>query len=111
MKECECERGESERAREGLGSLFKKAGRVACTRPWAAKLNAHWLERAAHGTAGKRQGEATRLRQTVYGHEERSMARGQARGAVSRLGERTPTRRPPGVRRLVGSESTVEGGL
>jgi hypothetical protein len=43
----------------GLGSLFKKAGRVSCTRPLAAKLDAHWLERAAHGTAGKRLGEAT----------------------------------------------------
>jgi hypothetical protein len=43
----------SERARGGLGSLFKKVGRVACTRPWAAKLHAHWLERAAHGTSGK----------------------------------------------------------
>jgi hypothetical protein len=53
MKECECERGESERARGGLGSLFKKAGKVACTRPWAAKINVHWLERAVHGTAGR----------------------------------------------------------
>jgi hypothetical protein len=53
MKECKCERGESERATGGLGSLFKKAGRVACTRPWAAKLDAHWFERAVHGTAGK----------------------------------------------------------
>jgi hypothetical protein len=65
MKECERERGESERARGGLGSLFKKAGRVACTRPWAKKLDVHWLKRAAHGTAGNRQGEATGLRLTM----------------------------------------------
>jgi hypothetical protein len=48
--------------------------------------------------------DCLRSRGEVYGE-------GTSKGAVGQLRERTPTRRPPGVRRLAGSVSTIEGGL
>jgi hypothetical protein len=69
-----------------------------------------WPQGAARAARGKGTNigvgtapEGRRSRGKVYGE-------GTSKGAVGQLGERTPTGRPPGVRRLVGSESTVDRG-